>query len=42
MIVRRDAACAALAELLRADLVTLDKKIAAAPGLRCTVRDLRP
>ncbi|MBB1257574.1 type II toxin-antitoxin system VapC family toxin [Streptomyces alkaliterrae] len=36
-----DAAYAALAEALRADLITLDKRIAAAPGLRCTVRDLR-
>lgn len=36
-----DAAYVALAETLRADLVTVDEKIAAVPGLRCAVRDLR-
>ncbi|WP_027942647.1 type II toxin-antitoxin system VapC family toxin [Amycolatopsis taiwanensis] len=36
-----DAAYVALAESLGADLITLDSKLARAPGLSCTVRDLR-
>jgi predicted nucleic acid-binding protein len=36
-----DASYVALAEALGADLVTLDAKIAKAPGLRCAVRDPR-
>ena len=32
-----DASYVALAELLDADLVTLDRRISRAPGLRCTV-----
>lgn len=37
-----DAAYVALAETLRAELITFDAKIAAAPGLTCRVRNLRP
>lgn len=36
-----DAAYIALAETLQADLVTVDRKLAAAPGTRCRIRDLR-
>lgn len=36
-----DAAQVALAELLGADLVTLDTKIEKVPGLMCTVRTVR-
>ena len=36
-----DAAYVALAETLSADLVTTDRKLAAAPGVRCRIRDLR-
>lgn len=36
-----DAAYVALAESLGADLVTIDSKLARAPGLACTIRDLR-
>ena len=36
-----DAAYVALAELLDADLVTLDGKIEAIPGIGCTVRNVR-
>jgi predicted nucleic acid-binding protein len=36
-----DAAYIALAESLGVELVTLDAKIAKAPGLMCTVRNLR-
>lgn len=32
-----DAGCVAVAELTRATLVTLDRRIGRAPGLRCTV-----
>lgn len=35
-----DAAYAALAESLAADLITLDHKFGKVPGLKCTVRDL--
>lgn len=35
------AAYVALAETLDADLVTTDGKLAAAPGVRCRIRDLR-
>lgn len=36
-----DAAYVALAETLGAELVTTDRKLAAAPGIRCRIRDLR-
>nr|WP_211239803.1 hypothetical protein [Jiangella gansuensis] len=36
-----DAAYIALAETLQADLVTVDRTLAAAPGTRCRIRDLR-
>ncbi|WP_112134566.1 type II toxin-antitoxin system VapC family toxin [Glycomyces dulcitolivorans] len=36
-----DAAFAALAEYLEVPLVTLDKKFANTPGIRCEVRNLR-
>ncbi|MBW3360299.1 type II toxin-antitoxin system VapC family toxin [Streptomyces microflavus] len=36
-----DASYIALAETLDAELVTADRKLAGAPGLRCTVTDLR-
>lgn len=36
-----DAAYIALAETLGAELVTADRKLAGAPGLRCAVTDLR-
>ncbi len=36
-----DAAYVALAESLDAELVTLDGKIEAVPGLKCAVRNLR-
>lgn len=36
-----DAAYVALAETLSAELVTTDRKLAAAPGVRCRIRDLR-
>lgn len=36
-----DAAYVALAESLEADLVTVDGKVEKAPGIRCTVRNLR-
>jgi predicted nucleic acid-binding protein len=36
-----DASYVALAESLSADLVTVDKKMAGAPGPRCRIRDLR-
>lgn len=36
-----DAAYVALAETLGAELVTTDRKPAAAPGIRCPIRDLR-
>lgn len=36
-----DAAYVALAESLHAELCTVDAKIGAVPGLRCTVRLLR-
>ncbi len=36
-----DAAYVALAETLSADLVTTDRKLAAAPGVRCRIHDLR-
>lgn len=36
-----DAAYVALAESLDAELITLDGKLAGAPGLQCKVRDLR-
>ncbi|WNF28753.1 type II toxin-antitoxin system VapC family toxin [Streptomyces sp. C11-1] len=36
-----DASYVALAEMLNAELVTANRKLAAAPGLRCTVTDLR-
>ena len=36
-----DAAYVALAETLRAELVTLDAKMEKVPGLMCTVRNLR-
>lgn len=36
-----DAACAALAESLGVDLVTVDGKFRDVPGLKCTVRNLR-
>ncbi|MGW6458590.1 type II toxin-antitoxin system VapC family toxin [Streptomyces sp. NPDC055078] len=36
-----DASYIALAELLRAELVTVDAKLAGAPGIRCAVRNLR-
>jgi predicted nucleic acid-binding protein len=36
-----DASYVALAETLGTELVTLDGKLAGAPGLRCTVRNLR-
>jgi predicted nucleic acid-binding protein len=36
-----DAAYVALAESLGADLVTLDAKLAKAPGLKCTIRNPR-
>lgn len=35
-----DASYAALAEFLTAELITLDRKFRAVPGLRCTVHDL--
>ncbi|QDY77409.1 type II toxin-antitoxin system VapC family toxin [Streptomyces qinzhouensis] len=36
-----DASFIALAEQIGADLVTADAKLAGAPGLRCTIRNLR-
>ena len=36
-----DAAYVALAEILRAELVTLDARMEKVPGLMCTVRNLR-
>lgn len=36
-----DAAYAALAESLGADLITIDNKFERVPGLRCTIRNLR-
>lgn len=36
-----DASYVALAEMLDAELVTADRKLAGAPGLRCAVTDLR-
>lgn len=36
-----DAAFIALSELLGVDLLTIDSKLAATPGLRCHVRNLR-
>jgi predicted nucleic acid-binding protein len=36
-----DAAYVALSESLQADLITVDGKFAGAPGLRCTIRNLR-
>lgn len=36
-----DASYVALAEVLGADLLTVDAKIATVPGLQCTVRNLR-
>jgi hypothetical protein len=36
-----DAAYVALAEFLDAELLTLDGKIAAVPGVQCVVRNLR-
>jgi predicted nucleic acid-binding protein len=36
-----DAAYVALAESLGADLITLDGKLARAPGVLCTIRNLR-
>ncbi|WP_084955722.1 type II toxin-antitoxin system VapC family toxin [Thermoactinospora rubra] len=36
-----DAAYVALAELLDAELITVDAKLAAVPGIRCKVRDMR-
>ena len=40
-IVPYDAAYVALAETLRAELVTLDARMEKVPGLMCTVRNLR-
>jgi predicted nucleic acid-binding protein len=37
-----DAADVALAELLQADLLTADGRVAAAPGLRCGIEVLQP
>jgi len=37
-----DAVYVALAEALRAELVTADRRLAAAPGIRCPVRVMPP